>query len=60
MRAYQEKRGGEAFLCGFFGCLFVLFLLRSGLHFVYVTAYIKVFCINTFTVTPTCALHDLE
>lgn len=47
-------------LCDFFSCLMVLFFLRRGLHFVYVAACIKVFCMDPFTVTPTCVLDDLE
>jgi len=51
MRAHQEKGGGVGFLCGFFGCLLVLLLLRSSLHFVYV-AVLK--CINIYCNTYVC------
>lgn len=47
MRTHKEKRrsGGGLFVW-FFGYLFVLFFLRSGLHFGYVAACIKVFHMN--------------
>lgn len=46
-----------------FGCLLAFVFPEGGLCFVYVAAYIEVFCMNTFAVfavIPTCALDDLE
>lgn len=64
MRAHQKREGLGWALCVFLvGCLLAFVFPEGGLCFVYVAAYIEVFCMNTFAVfavIPMCALDDLE